>query len=208
MTSPDNSPEPTYDDRVYRSPSALVGGVALLVLAGWLGGDAVVRGTGRVPWLALAGLLCVVPLLIAFTLRPAVFAGAERLRIRNPFRVITLPWGAVEDVRASYTSEVFTDSDKYQLWSIPVSLRARKKASRKAARAAVEDFSNRTSVSPDVTDAARRAPADQAVAELRELAERHRSDEAAQGQPEVRWSYEVIVPSVVGLVLFVVLAVI
>ncbi|MCF3103780.1 PH domain-containing protein [Streptomyces roseoverticillatus] len=184
MTSP--SPEQEFADRRYRSPAGIVGGVLMLALAGWLGGDAVARGAGRTPWLALAGLLCVVPLIIAFTLRPAVFAGASRLLVRNPFRTITLPWAAVDAVRAGYSSEVLAEGSTYQLWSVPVSLRKRKRAARSGAEA---------------------APADQTVAELQELAERGASREDAKGDVVVRWAYEVLVPAGVGLVLFVVLLV-
>ncbi|MCQ8769378.1 PH domain-containing protein [Streptomyces telluris] len=186
MTSP--SPEQEYADRRYRSPAGIAGGVLMLALAGWLGGDAAVRGEGSTPWLALAGLLCVVPLIIAFTLRPAVFAGASRLLVRNPFRTITLPWGAVDAVRAGYSSEVLAGGSTYQLWAVPVSLRKRKRAARGGAAEA--------------------APADQTVAELQELAERNASREDAQGDVVVRWAYEVLAPAGVGLVLFVVLLVV
>ena len=92
-------------------------------IGAWLGIDAMIRGEGRAPWLALAGLLFAVPLVIAFTVRPAVFAGQDRLRVRNPFRTITLPWASVEAVRAGYSSEVLAGGAKYQMWAIPVSLR-------------------------------------------------------------------------------------
>ncbi|MEU8567723.1 PH domain-containing protein [Streptomyces pathocidini] len=209
MTSPNpDSPrpsgphsEPAYAERAYRSPSALAGGVLLLVLGLWMVGDAAVRGTGRTPWVAVAAMLFLAPLVVAYTLRPAVFAGPRRLRVRNPFRTVTLPWGCVEGVRAAYSSEVFAGGRKYQLWAIPVSLRARKAAARKAARAAAEDPQGRTGATADVSDAAaRRAPSDQAVDELRELAERHAEDEGAQGEPSVRWAYEIIAPSAVGAV--------
>ncbi|MFE3230348.1 PH domain-containing protein, partial [Nocardia sp. NPDC059228] len=92
MTSPDQSPEPAYAERVFRSPAGIAGGVLLLALAAWMGIDALVRGHGSTPWFALAGLLLAVPLVVAFTMRPAVFADDDRLRIRNPFRTILLPW--------------------------------------------------------------------------------------------------------------------
>ncbi|KAF4407305.1 MULTISPECIES: PH domain-containing protein [Streptomyces] len=219
MTSPDDStppqpgPEsesgsgPVYADRVYRSGSAIAGGVLLLALAAWLGLDALIRGEDRTPWYALAGLLCAVPLIIAFTLRPAVFANAERLRVRNPFRTITLPWASVEGVRAGYSSEVFAaGGGKYQLWAVPVSLRARKKASRRAARAAADDPHGNTSPHAGVAGGDRRAAADQAIDELQELAERQASNEAARGEPEVRWAFEVLAPSAVGAVLILVLS--
>ncbi|MGW0316460.1 PH domain-containing protein [Streptomyces flavidovirens] len=204
--SPGSPAEPTYADRVFRSSSALAGGVLVLLLAAWVGGDALVRGEGRTPWAAVAGLLFAVPLVVAFTLRPAVFANDDRLRIRNPFRTITLPWAAVEGVRAGYSSEVFAGGKKYQLWAIPVSLRQRKRVARQQARQASDDPYGRTSATADVTDArARRAPADQTVDDLREQAERCASRPTAQGEPVVRWAYEILAPCVVGAVALVVL---
>lgn len=204
--NPGGPAEPSYADRVFRSPAALTGGVLVLVLAAWIGGDALVRGEGRTPWAAVAGLLFAVPLVVAFTLRPAVFASDDRLRIRNPFRTITLPWAAVEGVRAGYSSEVFAGGGKYQLWAVPVSLRQRKRVARRQARRATDDPYGRTSATADVTDAlARRAPADQTVDDLRELAERCASRPTAQGEPVVRWAYEIIAPCVAGAVALAVL---
>ncbi|MFF6773737.1 PH domain-containing protein [Streptomyces sp. NPDC012637] len=211
MTTPEPpAPQPSEPvrDRVFRSPMGIAGGVFLLALAVVLGGDSILRGHGRTPWLALAALIMVVPLIVAFTIRPAVFAGAERLRIRNPFRTITLPWGTIADIRAGYSSEALTNEGRtYQLWAIPVSLRQRKRAARQAARASQDDPHGRTSVSADVRDSkARVAPADQSVADLRELAERRSGLPETQGEPQIRWAYEVIAPAVAGLVLLVILS--
>ncbi|NEC49785.1 PH domain-containing protein, partial [Actinospica acidiphila] len=148
MTTPDPSrePEPTkpagtattpYKDRVYRSPAGVVGGVLVLAIVAWLGIDAVVVGEGRTPWLALATMLFLVPVVFAYTLRPAVFVNDDRLRIRNPLRLIVLPWGQVASLRSGFSNEVVDESGtKYQLWALPVSLRARSKAARQDARAA------------------------------------------------------------------------
>ncbi|MFK8848748.1 PH domain-containing protein [Streptomyces sp. Ac-502] len=213
MTSPEQSstPREQYADRSYRSPAALVGGVLLLALAAWLGGDALVRGAAHTRLTAVAGLLFVVPLVVAFTLRPQVRAGADRLLVRNPFRTITLPWAAVADLRASFSSEVFTaDGTKYQLWSIPVSLRQRKKANRQAQRAAAgRPVRGRGAhLDPGTEAGVPRAAADRTLDELRELQERGAAREGAQGAPVVKWAYEILAPCVVGAVALVVLVVV
>ncbi|MCC3779991.1 PH domain-containing protein [Streptomyces sp. UNOB3_S3] len=206
MTRSPDAPGQEYAERCFRSSAGIGGGVLLLALVAWLGGDAMLRGTGNAPWLALAGLLFAVPLIVAFTLRPAVWAGEDRLLVRNPFRTITLPWASVEGVRAGYSSEVFADGKKYQLWAIPVSLKQRKRAARRQARDAAQDVTGRVSVTAARPSEPLRAPSDQAIEDLRELAERGASRAGAQGSPSVRWAYELIAPSVVGLLLFAALA--
>ncbi|MFI9242581.1 PH domain-containing protein [Streptomyces sp. NPDC053086] len=229
MTTPDHPspasqpPVPTAKDRIYRSPLGVAGGVLLLLVVLWLGFDALFKGHGRTPWLALAGLILIVPLILAFTVRPAVFANEDRLRVRNPFRVITLPWGEIAGLRSGYSNEVLTKSGaKYQLWAIPVSLRARQKAARRQQRAAVDEargvtpggrggglgpgalglggFSLR---GPDTGPA--RAETDQVMDDLRELLERSGEAESAQGEVTVRWAYEVAAPAVAGAVLLAIL---
>ncbi|MEU6911875.1 PH domain-containing protein [Streptomyces olindensis] len=230
MTSPDpQSPvpqpsEPESRDRVYRSAPAIVGGVLLLAVTGWIGIDAVVSGEGRTPWLALALMLLVVPLVAAFTLRPAVYAGEDRLRVRNPFRVIVLPWGRIASLKSAYTNEVLTESGaKYQLWAVPVSLRARKKAARREMRASAQA---RRAMGRDegrgsalgtraglggglgagpVSDGPVRAETDRIMDELRGLHEARHEAESAQGEVTVRWAYEVVGPAVAGAVLVAVL---
>ncbi|MDN3262688.1 PH domain-containing protein [Streptomyces sp. CSDS2] len=230
MTTPDHPspasqpPVPAGKDRIYRSPLGLAGGVLLLLVVLWLGFDALFKGHGRTPWLALAGLILVVPLILAFTLRPAVFANEERLRVRNPFRVITLPWGEVAGLRSGYTNEVLTRSGtKYQLWAIPVSLRARKKAARRQQRAADAarggrpggrggglgpagpGFGGFSLRGPDTGPT--RAETDKVMDDLRDLLEQHGAAETAQGEAGVRWAYEVMAPAVAGAVLLAILLV-
>ncbi|MFI7101274.1 PH domain-containing protein [Streptomyces sp. NPDC050161] len=206
MTSPEPSttPQQKYAERTYRSPAALVGGVLLLLLGLWLGGDALLRGVAHTKLTAAFALFVGVPLVAAYTLRPLVKAGEDRLLVRNPFRTITLPWGAVDDLRASFTSEVFTADGKYQLWAVPVSLRQRKKVSKQAARGtAPRRFGPRADAGP-----VPRAMADQTMDELREIKERAAHRESAKGEPVVRWAYGFIGPCVVGVVgLIVMLAV-
>ncbi|MET8563954.1 PH domain-containing protein [Streptomyces flaveolus] len=225
MTTPDRPspasppPAPAVRDHVYRSPLGLVGGSLLLLVVLWLGFDALFKSHGRTPWLALAGMILIVPLVLAFTLRPAVFAGEDRLRVRNPFRVITLPWGEIAGLRSGYSNEVVAKSGtKYQLWAVPVSLRARKKAIRRQQRAAADaarggrggalapsglglgGFSLR---GPDAGPA--RAQTDQIMADLGDILERRGEAESAQGEITVRWAYEVAAPAVAGAVLLAIL---
>ncbi|PJE96703.1 hypothetical protein CUT44_16860 [Streptomyces carminius] len=189
-----------YADHVYRSVPGLVGGGLLLLLVVLLTGDGVLSGEGSVRWISLAALLFLAPLIVAFSLRPAVYAGSERLRVRNPFRTITLPWASVEDVRAAYSAEVFAAGGaKYQMWAIPVSLRQRKKAARqRGGGPAPTVFGGGTGPGGGGDQGGYRPQADQAVEEIRALAERHASAEAAQGAPAVRWAYEILVPAAVG----------
>ncbi|MFK4067271.1 PH domain-containing protein [Streptomyces sp. NPDC029674] len=198
--------EPAYKDRTFRSPAGIAGGVLLLALGAWLGIDAVIRGEGRTPWLALAGLLFAVPLVVAFTVRPVVYANDDRLRVRNPFRTVTLPWASVATLRSGYSNEVLSNAGaKYQLWAIPVSLRGRKKAARRQSQAAAagDPMGGRPFLDP--TAPSTRSPGDQAMDDLRELAE-HRADaESAQGEPVVRWAYEILAPCLAGAVLLAVL---
>ncbi|MGW3725339.1 PH domain-containing protein [Streptomyces sp. NPDC000851] len=229
MTTPDpqspapQPPGPKSRDRIYRSPMGFVGGVLLLALAAWLGIDAIVAGEGRTPWRALAALLLVVPLVVAFTIRPAVFAGEDRLRVRNPFRVIVLPWGEVASLRSGYTNEVVAKSGaKYQLWAIPVSLRGRKRAARKEARREAEQSGRggrRGGVQglggggglgglgggSAVPDGPVRAESDQIIHDLRQILEAREKAKTAQGEVTVRWAYEIAGPAVAGAVLLGVL---
>ncbi|GAA2250232.1 PH domain-containing protein [Streptomyces amakusaensis] len=200
MTSSKPPAKPVYADRVFRSPAGMAGGVLLLGLTVWLGIDAAVRGDGRTPWFAVAVLLLAVPLIVAFTLRPAVFVNDDRVRVRNPLRTVVLPWAVVEDVRAGYSSEIFTkDGEKYQLWAVPVSLRQRKRAARQQAR---KERPRRG----DGSDIQVKTPqADQAIRDMRLLAEVNADSPGAQGEVRTRWAYELAAPAAVGLVLLVVL---
>ncbi|MER5429724.1 PH domain-containing protein [Streptomyces sp. NPDC002588] len=226
MTTPEDQspapqpPEPEAEDRVYRSSAGIAGGVLMLALAGWLGIDAIVAGEGRTPWLALALLILVVPLTVAFTLRPAVYAGQDRLRVRNPFRVIVLPWGQIATLRSGYTNEVLaTSGTKFQLWAIPVSLRARKSAARREARAAAGRIEGRDGhggagrggvggrgfggfggFSGPTPEGPARAGTDRAMDDLRELWESREKEPGAQGEVTVRWAWEILGPAAAGAV--------
>ncbi|MEU9376610.1 PH domain-containing protein [Streptomyces sp. NPDC048255] len=210
MSSQQQQPtgEPVYDDRVYRSSMGVVSGVLMLALLAWLCGDGVLRGSGDTPWISLAAALFLVPLVVAFTIRPAVFANDDRMRVRNPFRIIELPWAAVDAVRSGYSVEALAEGSKYQLWAVPVSLRERKKVNKQQLRGGGRT-GGRDQAAPEakspVPAEPQRASADRIADELQGLAERGASRPGAQGSVSVRWSYEVIVPAVAGVLLLTVL---
>ncbi|MDH6225357.1 MULTISPECIES: PH domain-containing protein [Streptomyces] len=199
-----SSPEPGRGPgpvRVFRSNSAIAGGILLTLVFGALALDAIVNGTARTAWSALAVVLIVAPVVVAFTFRPAVHVDEDRLRVRNPFRTVTLPWGAVAAFRSGYSHEVLdTGGRRYQLWALPVSLRARKKAQRvKARQDAVSPVGMSTDgVAAGVAAAPGRGDTDRIVDDLRELQERRAS--AAPGEVTVRWAYEIFAPVLAGLV--------
>ncbi|QKW29108.1 PH domain-containing protein [Streptomyces seoulensis] len=232
MTTPAHEPPaPEYKDRVNRSTGGIAGGVVLLAVVLWLGFDAMFTGDGRTPWLALAGMILVVPFVVAFTLRPAVYVNSDRLRVRNPFRVIVLPWGQVAVLRSGYSNEVLTKAgDKYQMWAVPVSLRARKRAARQEARAATAGEQGAAGGRAGLGVGGRgglgrggstrglsgggaagdpiRAEGDQFMTELRELHEARENEESAQGEVSVRWAYEILGPAVAGALVLIVLLVV
>ncbi|NYI08023.1 PH domain-containing protein [Allostreptomyces psammosilenae] len=193
--------EPRYADRTYRSVPSVVTGVAVLVIGGALVVDAALRTDGRELGAVLAATLLVVPLVVAYTLRPMVAAGHDRLLVRNPFRTVVAPWSTVEHVRAGMSSEVVVSGRTYQLWAVPVSLRQRKKAQRDNARAAAEGRRDARSLAG--VEAPGQAWADHVVTELRELAEAGRERPGARGEPRVRWCWWIIAPAVAGLVALV-----
>ncbi|WP_433546018.1 PH domain-containing protein [Streptomyces sp. CA-294286] len=197
-----------YADRVFRSGANVFWGVLMLAVAAWLSVDAMLKSDAHTVGAVLAGLAFAVPLVVAFLLRPAVYANEDRLRIRNPFRTIVLPWGAVDAIRTGYTSEVLAGGAKYQLWAVPVSLRQRKRAVRTQAKATAsgELHTGRAPLGrPSRGGDSHVASSDQRVIDLQDLAERNAARPAAQGEASVRWAYEIVVPCVAGLIALVVL---
>ncbi|MEV6105577.1 PH domain-containing protein [Streptomyces sp. NPDC051940] len=203
-STPPPADQPVFADRTYRSIGGIVGGVLVLALALWLGIDALVQGDGRARVLAVTALLWVVPLVVAFALRPAVYANTERMRVRNPMRTLTVPWAVVDELRSGLNNEFFADGKKYQLWAIPVSLRGRRRAGRKQYRA---ERGRRGGAAAETTQHVPedfRHSGDQSMGDLRELLAMNAQRPEAAGTLTVRWAWEIIAPLAVGLVGFVV----
>ncbi|WP_436786564.1 PH domain-containing protein [Yinghuangia sp. YIM S10712] len=181
------------DDGVttYRSRPAVFTGVVLVAVGVWLMIDSAVRDGGKTTMTVVGAVLAVGAVAVALTLRAAAFAGPDRLRIRNPFRTIDIPWSEVREVRAEYSLEVRTSGDrKFHVWAIPVSLRERKRAMRVNARSQAEDPYG--GQHPTVPQA---ALADHAVADFRGMAEQFRK--TSTGDVKAVWYWPV--PAVVAL---------
>ncbi|WP_406283164.1 PH domain-containing protein [Embleya sp. NBC_00896] len=173
------------DVTTYRSRPAMAVGVLLIAVGIWMIIDTLVRGEGRTKWLAIAMVIFFAVLVIALTLRSAVLVGPERLVIRNPFRTIVVPWGALERVRAEYSIEVRAGDKSFHIWAIPVSLRERKRALRQQGRSAAENPYGQSQ-----HDLPQLSRADQVVDDLRGMSEQF--GKKSTGPVEVAWSMEII----------------
>lgn len=186
----------------YRSKPAAFTGVVLLAVGLWLTIDTLVRGSGRTTLMVIGVVLAVGAVVFALTLRAAVFAGPERLVVRNPFRTIEIPWGAIDEVRAEYSLEIRAQGKSFHIWAIPVSLRERKRALRANARATAEDPMDRGHGSVHYIPQA--AIADHALGDLRGMAEQFAKE--STGDVKAVWYLPVLAPIVVGIVLAAVAA--
>lgn len=176
----------------YRSKPAVFTGVVLVAVGLWLTIDSLIRDGNKNTVTIAGAVIAVGALVVALTLRAAVFAGPEMLRIRNPFRTIEIPWGAVQQVRAEYSLEVKADDRKFHIWSIPVSLRERKRAMRMNSRSAAE-----SPYGSQHHNIAQAALADHAVADFRGMAEQFAKE--STGPVKVVWSWEVFAPMAIGI---------
>ncbi|MGC0422615.1 PH domain-containing protein [Embleya sp. AB8] len=173
------------DITTYRSRPAMAVGVLLIAVGAWMVVDTSIRGDGRTKWLAIAMVIFFAILVVALTLRSAVVIGPDRLVIRNPFRTIVVPWGALERVRAEYSIEVRADRKAFHIWAIPVSLRERKRALRQQGRSAAEN-----PYGQGVHELPRLSQADQVVDDLRGMSEQF--GKQSTGPVQIRWSPEIL----------------
>ena len=142
------------------------------------------------------------------------------MRVRNPFRVIVAALGAgrARCGPATPTRSSRLAGTKYQLWAIPVSLRARKRANRRVSRAAAgqDGRGGRTAGlgafgggpgrgGAAAADGSARAASDRAMEDLRDLWEAREKDESAQGEVSVRWAWEILGPAAAGAVVLAIL---
>jgi hypothetical protein len=169
-----DSSQPAEKPTVYRGAPALIGGALVALFCGIGAIDLIVESGSR-DLIGASILLLVAVLAALYGVYPAAFAWTDRLVVRNPFRTIELPWTAVTDLSARLSFIAHTETRRFTIWAIPVSLRERRRADRHrlrdlshAQRAAKRGLSGdlfeptRRSVDP-IT---RMSFADQAIAEM------------------------------------------
>ena len=119
----------TEKPTVYRGPAALIGGAVVVVFCAFGAIDLLVE-SGTQDLVAAAILTLVAVLAALYGVYPAAFAWNDRLVVRNPFRTIELPWDAVTDLSARLSFMAHTESRRFTVWAIPVSLRERRRVER------------------------------------------------------------------------------
>jgi hypothetical protein len=122
-----SSASPADKPTVYRSVAALLGGILAAAFCLYGAVDLLVE-SGSVDLIGVAVLLLVSALALVFGVYPAAFSDDEGLLVRNPFRTVRLPWDAVTDLSAHLSFVVQTNGARFTVFSIPVSLRERRKA--------------------------------------------------------------------------------
>jgi hypothetical protein len=120
---------PTAKPTVYRGAGTFIGGLLVVVLCLLGALDLLIEaGTQDLPGAAV--LLLVGSLAFVYGVYPAAFSGEDTLVVRNPFRIITLPWPTVIELAARLSFLVYTENAKFTVWAVPVSLRERRKMER------------------------------------------------------------------------------
>jgi hypothetical protein len=167
---------PNEKPTVYRGAAALIGGalVVLFCVAGSI--DLMAEsGTGDLTGASILVLVAVLAWL--YGVYPAAFSWTDRLVVRNPFRTIDLPWSAVTDVSARLSFVAHTESKRFTVWAIPVSLRERRRSERHKVRELTQaQRAAKRGLSPDMFGPSRShrptdpiaglSFADQAIAEM------------------------------------------
>ncbi|MCF2529804.1 PH domain-containing protein [Yinghuangia soli] len=175
----------------YRSKPALFTGVVMVAVGLWLIVDSALRGTGGDTVTIIGSVLAAGALVVALTIRAAMYAGPDKLLIRNPFRTVEIPWGAVQEVKAEYSLEVRADDRSFHIWAVPVSLRERKRAIRANSRSLGEDPYGSSRINEPVA-----ATADHAVADIRGMAEQFAK--TSTGPVRAVWCWPVFAAIAVG----------
>jgi Bacterial PH domain len=191
--------------RVFRSQGMRVAGWAWMVFALLNFVDIAWRGRDRASAVAGAILLLGCGVAYVVALRPRIDAGESGFRLVNLVRDVTVPWGAVERIKAVDAVLVYAHgSDRpFRAFVLQTSARSKAKMERRSQRDArkVPD-----AVAAYVKD---RTPTDYVADQLNESLDDHRrkSRDEAPAAATVTWSWPSLLALVVPAVIVVVAAV-
>ncbi|GGS82061.1 hypothetical protein GCM10010156_46000 [Planobispora rosea] len=122
--------------QVFRSKFALILGWVWVAFAAFNAVDLVVRYSGP-PSLVAAAVLGVLTAVVVVTcLRPAIVLTEEGVLVRNPFRNVSVPWTAVDDVTVSHAITISSGGRAVRCWTPQTTSRERASAVRRAQRPA------------------------------------------------------------------------
>lgn len=175
--------------QVFRSTMGLVLSWAWTALAVFFLADVAWRGRDFQALATVPALLLIIGTAYAVGIRPRIVASEEGVQLRNPFRDVWLPWGAVDRVDATDAVRVHTSDRTYRAWVLQTSPRARAKARQ---RVRPQDEHLPENVARELRG---RTPADFAVEQLTRLADAHgrKSKEAGATTPSVTWHWPAVV---------------
>lgn len=176
------------DRQVFRPSVGRWLGYAWLVFAAANIADLAWRGHSRTAWVIGAVLLLASAIVYITALHPRIVADATGLRIVNPLREISVPWGAVTDVTAADTVRVHTRRPRpYSCWAVQAGSRRRAHGAR--SRTQTGGRGGDPGVTADDPGAAAgRSRTEYVATELADMAQRGRDNAAAGRTETVTWS--------------------
>lgn len=188
-------PSPDPAPRIFRSTSARVLGWTLLTVTALNYVDLAVRGRNHAAAVAAAALLLGGGVAYVLCLRPRIEARATELLIRNPFRDVRAPWGAVTKVDVTDAIRVHAGQRSYRSWTLQETSRARVRARLRQPLEGVPE-----SVAAQV---AGRTHTEYIARQLDEMAAERRRAAGAAGPVRVVWSKIAVAAVVVPLAILV-----
>ncbi|GII03493.1 PH domain-containing protein [Planobispora takensis] len=117
--------------QVFRSKLALILGWVWMVFAALSAADLIIRYSGPSSMVAAAVLGVLTALVYITCLRPAVILTEESLRVRNPFRTVSVPWADVDDVVVSHAITITAAGRVVRCWTPQTTARERAAATRR-----------------------------------------------------------------------------
>ncbi|WP_017613681.1 PH domain-containing protein [Nocardiopsis salina] len=159
MTEPQNT--------THYATSTRVIGVVWTVIALLLLADVLLRGEGRMAWIAGAFLVASIAGVYLVWLRPRVVSTERGIRVVNPLREVFVPWSAVSWIDVVDVLRVHTSAGPVRSWPLRESKRSKVRENLRRDAGHID-----TDVDDDPTQA---RPVDLMARDLRRDAERYKA---------------------------------